>query len=206
MLPYVALMPYTARKRVLAGDEIPAVVPYHDAALHHEADRAQRVDILNRICVERDDVRELAGADPADVGFHVQHTSGTRGRRLQRLQRRHSRLHVQLCLRNRRVRAIVRLEMTLAPGGIGIEAEGPTWAMRSPDTMIVALSIARPPSIATTVPPTSAVTDGAAGAVTAAPVLAARSPSHAAAAGKARPNPQVPLLFGTQPRFDSKHT
>jgi hypothetical protein len=71
------------------------------------------------------------------------------------------------------------MAMTLAPGGMGVEAAGPICEMRSPTINTVASLSAGPPSIPTTVPPTNAVTGAAAGEAEAAqmpkiPLKAAR--------------------------------
>src|SRR5713226_8172254 len=73
--------------------------------------------------------------------------------------------------------------MILAPAGMAVESAGPIWEMRSPVIRTVAFWMAGPPSTATTVPPTKAVTltDGGAAAE-----MPASAPHVAATAAPSR--------------------
>src|SRR5689334_5160266 len=63
------------------------------SALHDELHLPKRLDVLDGVALDRDQVREQALLDRADRGFHVEGLGGGARRRLEGLNRRETVIH-----------------------------------------------------------------------------------------------------------------
>src|SRR5580765_5891342 len=67
-----------------------SLAPIHLPILHDKLHVPQRLDVLQRIAGHRDDVRESARCDYADLAFPLEHHRCTRGCALDSIHRLHA--------------------------------------------------------------------------------------------------------------------